>query len=359
MQGRSLRLTERWFQRALWLVAIVFAWFLIGIGRLIVGDLPQTTDVPDVMQFLPQPASADIQARIAALDKRGDALRAQREQADLVVRARSSDLAAARSSFATWVATRQATGMAAQNDELLARTHAVDALQAKLLDAQQQVQKLDAEQRALRRDEDAASSVLDGYRADAQARYADAMQTRTLQVFGLRLAFTLPLLLIAAWLLRRHRGSRYWPFVWGFVFFALFAFFVELVPYLPSYGGYVRYAVGVLLTLVIGIWAIRRFQDYLVRQKSIEQQPESQRRHDLGYDLAQARLAKGICPGCERPVDLKDAERNFCMHCGITLFDHCPACQARKSAFGHYCHACGHAAPTVTAPMTTAQPSPH
>ena len=39
MQGRSLRLTERWFQRALWLLAVIFAWFLIGLGGLIVGDL--------------------------------------------------------------------------------------------------------------------------------------------------------------------------------------------------------------------------------------------------------------------------------------------------------------------------------
>ena len=47
------------------------------------------------------------------------------------------------------------------------------------------------------------------------------------------------------------------------------------------------------------------------------------------------------CPGCERLVDLKNPDIDFCPHCGIGLFDHCHACQARKSAFAKFCHACG------------------
>ena len=56
------------------------------------------------------------------------------------------------------------------------------------------------------------------------------------------------------------------------------------------------------------------------------------------------RMAKGVCPGCERPVDLKDPGIDFCPHCGIGLHDHCGACQTRKSAFAPFCHACGTAA---------------
>ena len=46
------RLSERWFTLALWLVALVFAWFLIGLGSLVVGDLPQVEHRYTLDQFL-------------------------------------------------------------------------------------------------------------------------------------------------------------------------------------------------------------------------------------------------------------------------------------------------------------------
>jgi predicted RNA-binding Zn-ribbon protein involved in translation (DUF1610 family) len=170
-----------------------------------------------------------------------------------------------------------------------------------------------------------------------------------LRVFLYRLALTLPLLVVAGWLFAKKRKSTWWPFVWGFIYFALFAFFVELVPYLPSYGGYVRYVVGIVVTVLVGRYAILALNRYLARQKLAEAQPETVRRNELSYDTALARLAKSVCPGCERPVDLKNTEIDFCPHCGIGLFDHCRACDARKSAFAKFCHACGTAAADAAA----------
>ena len=141
--------------------------------------------------------------------------------------------------------------------------------------------------------------------------------------------------------MKTRRHSTYWPFVWGFVFFALFAFFIKLVPYLRSYGGYVRYLVGVIVTVLVGRQAIVSLNRYLERQRLAEKLHDAQRREELSYDTALARLAKSVCPGCERPMDLKNVTIDFCPHCGIGVHDHCSVCSTRKSAFAKFCHACG------------------
>ena len=46
----SNRLPEKWFRRGLWLVAFVFAGFLIGLGGKIVGDLPQAAPYKELRE---------------------------------------------------------------------------------------------------------------------------------------------------------------------------------------------------------------------------------------------------------------------------------------------------------------------
>ena len=43
--SKALRLSEKWFRRGLWLVAFVFAGFLIGLGGTVVDDLPKVARV--------------------------------------------------------------------------------------------------------------------------------------------------------------------------------------------------------------------------------------------------------------------------------------------------------------------------
>ncbi|MGF7241756.1 hypothetical protein ABIC11_002194 [Pseudomonas oryzihabitans] len=341
--GKSLRLSEKWFNRGLWLLALVFAGFLIGLGGTLVGDLPQVEQqrLEDFMDPAATAAAREDQRQAQLASRQAsDAL----EQAQLRQTAAASSYQANRETFDNWLATRQTTQRPEQDAELIARSRVLDELKAGERVAEQEVERqqqalLDAEQRA-----DNAQRSLATLGESAQSAWLEARQQAELRVFLYRLALTLPLLAVAAWLFVRQRKSTWWPFVWGFIFFALFAFFVELVPYLPSYGGYVRYLVGILLTVLGGRYAIRALQDYRARLALKEAQPDTVRREELHYDTALARLAKGVCPGCERPVDLKDPGIDFCPHCGIGLHDHCGACQTRKSAFAHFCHACGVAA---------------
>ena len=346
--SKALRLSEKWFRRGLWLVAVVFASFLIGLGGTIVGDLPKVERPLQVDDFLDKAQARALRDTIRAQREAEQDAQTALEQAQLQHRKAMSDNQAERETFNNWLATRRVTERADHDPEVLERTRKLDLLKQaerqalRAVEAQQQA-ALDARQTAA-----ATQRPLSVLEADGYTRLQQERRKLELRVFLYRLALTLPLLVAAGWLFAKKRHSTYWPFVWGFIFFALFAFFVELVPYLPSYGGYVRYVVGLLITALVGRYAILGLQRYLARQREAEAHSAEQRREALGYDTALTRLAKGVCPGCERPVDLKNPAIDFCPHCGIGLFDHCGACNARKNAFSPYCHACGAAAKSET-----------
>ncbi len=339
--SKSLRLTEKWMRRGLWLVAVVFAGFLIGLGATVVDDLPKVEKQLTLDDYMDANASKALRSAIQKSEFAGRDANAALEQAQLKRKSAQADSAAARETFNNWLSTRRATQLSDQDPELIARTRALDLLKDReraagaAVEAQQQA-ALDARQAAARDQrklgemEQAAQQLL-----NAEYRRVE------LRVFLYRLALTLPLLVIAGWIFAKKRKTTWWPFVWGFIMFALFAFFVELVPYLPSYGGYVRYIVGIVVTVVVGRQAIVSLNRYLEKQKLAEQLPDAQRREELSYDTALTRLSKSVCPGCERGVDLKNTALDFCPHCGIGLFDPCEVCSTRKSAIAKFCHACG------------------
>jgi predicted RNA-binding Zn-ribbon protein involved in translation (DUF1610 family) len=338
---RSLRLSERWFHRGLWIVAVVFAFCLIGLGSIVVDDLPHVEHLAQLEDFVDQAASQPLRLAIdQAKRTAADAANAN-EQAALKLHAAQQTYANAKEEFGNWLETRKTTNLPDQDRDLVARTQALDALNAARTAAQHLVD--DQSQAALnaQQAQSTAEAKLDDLNAGADRQLAAARSRADLRVFGYRLALTLPLLGIAGWLFVRGRRSTWWPFVWGFIFFALFTFFVELVPYLPSYGGYVHYGVGLLVTVLVGRYTIISLNRYMARQKVAEQLPDQIRRDELDYDTALGRLAKAVCPGCERPIDLQNAANDFCPHCGLGVFDHCGRCTSRKSAFARFCHACG------------------
>ncbi|WP_091719735.1 zinc ribbon domain-containing protein [Methylobacterium phyllostachyos] len=346
------RLSERWFTLALWLVALVFAWFLIGLGSLIVGDLPQVEHRYTLEQFLDTDQDTSSVETLKQIRREQDDTRRQTEQDQLALEAAQAASEGARETFANWLKTRDATQRVDQDPGLIARTQQLDALKA----AERSIEeRLAAQARTgldLSEREAAQLRVDNDLRAAAQKRLDAAERGQELRVFAYRLALTLPLLALAGWLLLKRRHTRNWPFVWGFALAAAFAFFVELVPYMPSYGGYVQYGVGVIVTLVAGRAAINALHAYRARQAAVETRPDAERRTEIATDQALARLARKACPGCERPIALDDPGTNFCPHCGLGIFAHCPACRQRKSTFERFCRACGTRSPDVASEAT-------
>jgi hypothetical protein len=339
--SKALRLSEKWFCFGLWIVAFVFASFLTGLGSSVVANLPKVEHYFTLEDFIDKPAAGQARAAIRQTQQTRQEAQDKLEQARLGNNTARANSATARDTFNNWLATRHVTQRPEQDGELMTRTRELDELKAAerkslaAVEAQQQI-LLDAQQAEAR-----AQRQLSDLERSAGERLQVAQRDQELRIFLYRLALTLPLLAIAGWLFAKKRKSTWWPFVWGFIYFALFAFFVELVPYLPSYGGYVRSIVGIIVTVLVGRQAIVSLNRYLERQKQAEALPDVERRKELGYDTALARLAKKVCPGCERQVDLANPGIDYCPHCGICLFDRCGQCNERKSAFARFCHACG------------------
>jgi hypothetical protein len=357
---KSLRMPATWFRLVMWGVSFVFASFLIGLGGAVVADLPRLERPLELEQFADGPRLQALRAQLReGAAQRRDTEEA-RQRAVLSLEAARNAYESARQAHQNWLATRTATTDPAQDPEVVRRTRELDTLKAAERREQAVVEDLDrrsldlaqAAERA-RRDEQA---LLD----DAQAAFDRATFLQELRVFGARLAVTLPLLAIAGWMVARRRGSDYWPLMRGFVIFAVFTFFVELVPYLPSYGGYVRYAVGIVLTIVAGHYAVQGMRRYLARREQEAAKTEAERRRSLGYEDALRKMGAGVCPGCERaivtlagagsagmaakgasPAAPAGTPSSFCVHCGLRLFDECGVCTTRKNAFFHFCPSCG------------------
>jgi hypothetical protein len=356
--SKSLRLSEKWFHRGLWAVAVIFAAFLIGLGGTVVRNLWKVERPYTDEAFIDAPAAAAARSEIKAARSSQKETAEALGQAQLRLGVAESTARSARETFTNWLATRQVTALREQDRELVDRTRTLDQLKAAERSALAEVEALQQADLGARQAEAHAQERLQSLQEAAGNRRRQAQQWQDLRIFLYRLAVTLPLLLLAGWLFQRKRRSTWWPFVWGFIFFALFTFFVELVPYLPSYGGYVRYLVGVVVTVLVGRQAILALNRYLERQKAAEQLPEQQRRVELSYDLALSRLAGGVCPGCERRVELDRPDLDFCPHCGIALHDRCGRCAVRKRAFAQFCHACGAPAGVKADPGAAPPPLP-
>ena len=339
---KGVRVPERAYAIVLWLVSVIFAGFIVGLGNLIIGDLPQVEQTLSADQFGNPAAVSKIDGELARIRAEqgtiGDKLDVARLQLD---QARKTSQTGTET-FQAWIQTRTATTDPQQDPEVISRTKALEQLKSNERKLQDSIAALENQQLPLTQRETQLSADRAQLEQSGMPAYERALFWQEMRVFLLRLAITLPMLLIAAWLVMKQRKSDHWPLARGFVLAAVFVFFVELVPYLPSYGGYVRYGVGIVLTYAAGHFLIKNMRTYLAQRQEAEAQAEDERRKQVSHEEAFKKMAQKVCPGCDRPIATTgEAEANFCVHCGMTLFDHCGHCNTRKMAFFRYCMSCG------------------
>lgn len=330
------------FGIVMWILSFVMAAFLIQLGSSVIKDVPLSSDPIVYEDFIDTEKSADLRAKTDA--NRAGIVVAQRTIEDLKAKRTTArnEYQSARTAFNNWLKTRTATEAESQNPEVIKRTQQLDALNTLQRDAARKVEAASADLTTLERTARDLRNQQSALRLAAQAPYDAAIRAQTLKTFLIRLAITLPLLLISAWLILKQRQSAYWPLFRGFIFFSLFAFFVELVPYLPSYGGYLRSIVGIVLVGIAGKYIIAAMRRYLENKKQEESKTETERRKTITYETALKKMSANQCPSCDRKFATgKDQSNDFCVHCGFCLFDNCTSCDARDNSFHKFCGSCG------------------
>ncbi len=350
---KGARARERVFVGLMWLVSVVLAGFLIGLGSLVIGDLPRVEAPVAIEQFMDPARTAVTNRGQASLSAASVAAEVRLARAEQTFGQSQVAYGAARETFDNWISTRSATGDRSQDPEVLARTKALDDLKTKEQSARAARDVVQSERDTLVGQIEANRIADQALRAAALPAFERAKFAQEMKVFGLRLALTLPLLAISAWMLFHKPRGDYWPMKRGFILFSTFAFFVELVPYLPEYGGYVRYGVGIILTVIVGHYGIKGMRAYLKAREADETRAEPERVQSIEYEQAIKKMASRACPGCDRPLPgVEGTQIDYCVHCGMHLFNRCGSCETRKFAFFRYCMSCGTPAMPDATPET-------
>lgn len=320
-------------------LAFLLCVFLIGFSSLILRDSGS------VSQIAPQssPVQQALSAQMADLQKQLNEVSASRNQ----ITAQKSKLFAALNvqgqSFHDQVMAKGMTNPQEAEKAVVSQLQTSQEMRRQILSLIEEEAAAASQMRNISQKLASTREDLNKINQELGAQRAEQEKTRQLRIFILRLAFVLPVLGLGVFLIAKYRNHKNSPLVWGYFWFSLYAFFFGLVPYLPSFGGYVRYGIGVLLVVVGGSKLLR----YMER-KAEERRQNILNERDVPVDKVQdfdkLTVAKQqhICPMCNKDWQVTSGETQpaHCPVCGVSLFDTC-SCGTKSFSFFHYCGGCG------------------
>ncbi len=336
-------------------ISILLAIFLIGLANRIIWDLDEQDARPIMADFEGQTEIHKYRIIKNSIEDSILVKRREQEALQLKLDLGITTLNQEKQSFQSWISTRTATQSSAVDREVRLRNLKMDSIQGQIQSLEEEKTSLITSINVLREESGHIQDFINEENVIVNSLHTDAVRAYDLNVFFKRLLFVLPILILGVWLLVKRRKSNYWPLYRGFVFFSLYAFFVGLVPYLPSYGGYIRYAIGILLSVFLGIYAIRSFQSFIKRKKEELQQSTEKRSQQIKQEVAEKALENHICPSCGKDYLINEIFQsggkkgvggtlkvtNYCRHCGLQLFKDCDTCETKNYAHLPHCYSCG------------------
>ncbi len=337
-------------------IAIVLCGFLISLSGKLLDDVDEWKERPTVESFEDETLLAARYAEIAAVNTKINLKVEKKTTIENTIKVVNNNYTNAKKSFDNWLEARKTVGSPKEDKAVLSRANALDAFYKTQQEWEKELAEIEHEIQVLNQSKSKINALISKEKGRAYDALDSAIRAYDLKVFLIRLVFILPILILGIFFIIRYRKHKYWPLFLGFVLFSFYAFFLGLVPYLPSYGGYIKYSVGILLCILLGGYAINKIRAFIEHKKQELQVPTTERAKKVQLETAEKALDNHMCPSCGKDFIVKTWDKtvskssktaptgtvtNFCRFCGLELFKSCNSCGSKNFAHLPFCSHCG------------------
>ncbi|MDA3882081.1 MAG: hypothetical protein PF481_02240 [Bacteroidales bacterium] len=339
-----------------YIIAIVLCGFLISLSGKLIDDVDEWKERPRVEEFQNTELLETKESEIEKIDTKIDLKEEKKSSIENTIKVVNNNYDNAKKSFDNWLEARKTVGSPKEDKAVLSRANELDEYYKTQQEWKKELSVISSEIQVLMKDKKEINEIIDKEEDRAYEERAKAIRKYDLKVFLIRLLFILPILLLGIFFIIKFRKHKYWPLFLGFVLFSFYAFFFGLVPYLPSYGGYIRYTVGIILSILFGVYAINKIKAFIENKKKELKVPTTERARKVQTETAEKALDNHMCPSCGKDFIVKKWDKsaskkdkietygivtNYCRFCGLELFKKCNKCDSENFAHLPFCSNCG------------------
>ena len=339
-----------------YIITLVFCGLLILLFGKLIDDVDQWKEEPSVTQFENTALLDEYYLEIEDVKGELNIKIEQKNNIDNAINIAKSNYENAKQSYENWLAARTTIGSPKEDKEIRGRVNNLDEYYKTEQSWREESAIMNDKISRLRDKEHEIRTKISQEEENAYRLRNIALRSYNLKIFLIRLLFIAPILLLGIFFIIKRRKHKYAPLFLGFSLFSFYAFFFGLVPYFPSYGGYIRYSVGVLLSLIFGIYIIHKFKKFIEFKKQELKASTSERAKKVKIETAEKALNNHMCPSCGKDFIVKKWDNseqkksdksihgmvtNFCRFCGLELFKKCTSCGIENYAHLPFCSNCG------------------
>lgn len=338
-----------------YVISLTLCGFLIGLSYNVMVDLESWEKGPEVEDFYDQKIKDSLTNITDSLELSIEDEKKKLSTVEISIDRINSQYYEEEVSFKNWLKTRKTLGSPKEDTAVLRRAKVLDEIQSSKKPWYGKKLLLENSISELRAHLNVQELVKEKEYNKAYDQFEQADHSHNNKIFLIRLLIVLPLLIFAIVAIIKFRKSKYWPLLFGYVLFSFYLFFVGLVPYLPDYGGYVRFIVGIVICIFLGIYGINKLKkliEYRRKQKAKVNDEEEIQKNSEAFDKAYDHHS---CPCCGKDFLIKDWSQTplpnpknvrfkvskYCRNCGTELFKNCKVCDSEKYAFTKHCTSCG------------------